>query len=57
MIQCLKGLVDAIKIIFLIKNLKVLGGTYGEDYTTSGKQAVIQKSGEFIVSGESAKEI
>ena len=53
LIQCLKGPADAIKIIFLTKDLKVLGGTDGEDYTTSGKQAVIQKSGEFIASGES----
>lgn len=44
---------DAIKIIFLTKDLKVLGGKDGEDYTTSGKQAIIQKSGSFIASGES----
>ena len=52
-IQCLKGPTDAIKIIFLTKDLKVLGGTEGEDYTTNGKQAIIQKPGEFIASGES----
>ena len=53
LIQCLKGPTDAIKIIFLTKDLKVLGGTEGEDYSTNGKQAVIQKPGEFIASGES----
>ena len=53
LIRCLKGPTDAIKIIFLTKGLNILGGTEGEDYTKNGKQAVIEKSGEFIASGES----
>ncbi len=52
-IQCLKGPTDAIKILFLTKDLKVLGGTEGIDYTTNEKQIVIKNSGEFIALGES----
>ena len=53
LIQCVKVPTDAIKIIFLTKDLKVLGGTKDVDYSTSGKTAVIEKSGEFVASGES----
>ena len=53
LIQCLKGPTDAIKIVFLTDDLKVLGGTKGEEYTTEGKTAVIQKSGEYVALGES----
>ena len=53
LIQCLRGPTEAIKIIYLTKDLKVLGGTEGEDYTKSGKQIVIQKPGEYVALGES----
>ena len=50
LIHCLKGPADAIKIIFLKKDLKFLGGTEEEDKTKNGKTAVIQKLGELIAS-------
>ena len=53
LIHCLKGPADAIKIIFLTKDLKFLGGTEEEDKTKNGKTAVIQKLGELIASWES----
>ena len=52
LIHC-KGPNDAIKLIFLTKDLKVLGGVEGEDFSKTGKQVVLEKPGEFIASGES----
>ena len=44
---------DAIKLIFLSKDLKVLGGVEGEDYIKEGKTALITNPGFFIASVES----
>ena len=44
---------DAIKLIFLSKDLKVLGGVEGEDYIKEGKTALITNPEFFIASGES----
>ena len=57
LIQSLKGPNDAIKIIFLSDDLKVMGGTKDEDYSINGQTAVIKKSGEFVALGESVGNI